>query len=336
MSDEIETKIAEPQSSWIRAIRAIRAIRVIKVNSTLLCAIFSMILLILFIFAGSYGYRYLIKSNEQLSILTKQSQQQAQQLQLTINAMQKTMHDWIVESSKLKQTNDTLPVATPSNRDNSTGFTLKEKRSAIFILGIILFLVYFINLLFNTIYYFSCEITDWIYWKCRDKSYHQTTDPVADWKNIATLLPGLYQSQSITITQFSMLEKAIDTALIKSTADQYPENPEKIVKRINQSLKNYWDADLVKLYGLLLTENPIKQLARAESWLKNYPNQAVLFLTLGRLSLRCQLWGKARHYFEESLRLEKNTALCLDYEKLLGNLSDSTAAMLIYRDGLLA
>jgi len=246
------------------------------------------------------------------------------------------MQDWIVESSKLKQNTYTRPVAAPSNLDTSVGFTLKEKRSAAFILGTILFLVYFISLLFNTIYYFLCDISDWIYWKCRNKSYHQTTDPVMDWKNIENLLPSLYQSQSVKNTQFSMLEKTIRMELIKATAYQYPENPEKIVKLINQSLKKYWDTDLVRLYGLLLTENPIKQLAQAENWLKNYPDQAVLLLTLGRLSLRCQLWGKARHYFEESLKLNKNTALYLEYEKLLGNLSDSTAAQLIYRDGLLS
>jgi HemY protein len=92
---------------------------------------------------------------------------------------------------------------------------------------------------------------------------------------------------------------------------------------------------LIRLYGLLITQDPKKQLSHAESWNKRYVNQAVLLLTLGRLCVRCQLWGKARAYFEESLRLEPNPETYMEYGKLLDHLGEPAAAAHNYRDGLM-
>ncbi|MCE3237507.1 MAG: hypothetical protein K0R24_488 [Gammaproteobacteria bacterium] len=313
----------------------------IRRHTGLLCAVF--FILLLFITSG-YGYWYLIKSNERLAALTIQSNHQSQLLQANTDEIRKTMQGLSQELSQLKQSIPTPitaaasnpPVALDNSLDKSPILIKKTKRIIIFILGIILFLFYFMNLLFANIKDFFVFLGNWLRWQYRDKSYNQSIDPVADWKNLLKVLPHLYQSKTVTSAQLLMLEKKIQAELIKAIADNHPENASKVVELINQSLKKYWDADLVRLYGLLPTENPIKQLAQAERWLQHYPDQALLLLTLGRLSLRCQLWGKASYYFEESLKLNKDAKLCLEYEKLLEKLNDSAAAVQIYRDGLLS
>jgi HemY protein len=56
-------------------------------------------------------------------------------------------------------------------------------------------------------------------------------------------------------------------------------------------------------YGLVQGQKPSEQLINAENWLKQKPNNPILLLALGRLSLRNELWGKALEYFEDSHRL---------------------------------
>ena len=46
----------------------------------------------------------------------------------------------------------------------------------------------------------------------------------------------------------------------------------------------------------------------------------MLLLTLGRLSLRNQLWGKGREYFEHALRSSKSVTLTAEISAELGRL----------------
>jgi HemY protein len=105
---------------------------------------------------------------------------------------------------------------------------------------------------------------------------------------------------------------------------------------LSKVINQQWNADAVRLYGLLPLTNPTKELTKAEMWLrKSYPDQAVLLLTLGRLAMRCQLWGKARDYYENSLRLEVVPETFVEYGKLLEKLGEHSAAITNYRNGLL-
>lgn len=104
---------------------------------------------------------------------------------------------------------------------------------------------------------------------------------------------------------------------------------------IYAALKKNWNADLVRVYGLLITTHPKKQLAHAENWIKHYGDKAILYLTLARLCMQCQLWGKARSNFEESLQLENNPETAVEYGRFLEQLGESTAALRQYRDGLI-
>jgi HemY protein len=192
---------------------------------------------------------------------------------------------------------------------------------------------------------------------------------LGDWKNLLKLLPLLYKAKIITRDQLLQLELKSYGELLKLTANrpdalsalqevwqsipkklqtnqpilcQYisqlmhdSERSAEIEELLYKSLKKSWDKELVRLYGLIEITDSKKQLAHAESLLKKYDKQAILLLTLGRLAVRCQLWGKARAYFEESLNLEINPETYAEYGKLLEQLDDVTRAIQCYRNGLL-
>src|SRR5690606_29470995 len=65
------------------------------------------------------------------------------------------------------------------------------------------------------------------------------------------------------------------------------------VKLLAATIKQDYSAQLVYRYGLLPSSDPALQLKKAEAWLQDAPNDPLLLLTLGRLSVNNQLWGKA-------------------------------------------
>ncbi|MDN5836256.1 MAG: heme biosynthesis protein HemY, partial [Nitrosospira sp.] len=73
---------------------------------------------------------------------------------------------------------------------------------------------------------------------------------------------------------------------------------------IEQSLDRQWDSELAELYAECLGNDAIRQIERAEAWLKSHSNDAGLLLALGKLCFHCELWGKAQNYLEASLSLE--------------------------------
>lgn len=103
---------------------------------------------------------------------------------------------------------------------------------------------------------------------------------------------------------------------------------------VRGALKRSYDSHLVRLYGLLRGSDPAKQLQTAEGWLKAHPADASLLLTLGRLCLQNSLWGKARDYFESSLKLERNPETCAELARLLAQLGDTARSNQLFQEGL--
>ena len=103
---------------------------------------------------------------------------------------------------------------------------------------------------------------------------------------------------------------------------------------VRGALKRTYDSHLVRLYGLLRGSDPAKQLHTAEGWLKAHPADASLLLTLGRLCLQNSLWGKARDYFESSLKLERNPETCAELARLLAQLGDTARSNQLFQEGL--
>ena len=92
---------------------------------------------------------------------------------------------------------------------------------------------------------------------------------------------------------------------------------------LNRQLKQGWSDSLIGMLGHVDTRNPQQLLLQLENRLKERPHNAVLLLTLGRISLRNQLWGKAREFFEQALRASKETALSAEINAELGRLYEN-------------
>lgn len=103
---------------------------------------------------------------------------------------------------------------------------------------------------------------------------------------------------------------------------------------LRETLNQRFETELVALYGLVQGRDLTRQLAQAEQWLKAQPNHPVLLLTLGRLSLRNQLWGKARDYLERSMNAERRPETCLELARLLASLGETARSQQVLHIGL--
>lgn len=72
---------------------------------------------------------------------------------------------------------------------------------------------------------------------------------------------------------------------------------------LRKALSTQWHARLIGLYGELDGNEVRGALTRAERWLEQHQEDPALLLSLGRLCLSQQLWGKARAYLETLSRL---------------------------------
>lgn len=103
---------------------------------------------------------------------------------------------------------------------------------------------------------------------------------------------------------------------------------------LRAAIKKQWDETLIEQYGLVHGPVPAKQLAFAEQSLKEHHNHPTLLLTLGRLSVSNQLWGKAERYFESSLALDKRPETYAELGRLLEKLDRKEQSAECFRKGL--
>ena len=105
-------------------------------------------------------------------------------------------------------------------------------------------------------------------------------------------------------------------------------------KLLRETLRKHWDTGLVETYGLLETAEPGKQLSHMEKLLLDHPDDPTLLLTLGRLSLRAQLWGKARGYLEACIGRNGPPQAYRELGQLMERMQEPNKAIEIYRRGL--
>lgn len=72
---------------------------------------------------------------------------------------------------------------------------------------------------------------------------------------------------------------------------------------VESALRREWSPLLIQTYGTLAGDDIEARLRRAEGWLDAHPNDASLLLTLGRMCVRLELWGKAQQYLQRALAL---------------------------------
>jgi len=75
-------------------------------------------------------------------------------------------------------------------------------------------------------------------------------------------------------------------------------------KVIEVQLAVAWDSTLAGVYGRCEEGDVRSRLAHAEEWLKQHPRDPQLLLSLGRLCVQSQLWGKAESYLGVALAIE--------------------------------
>ncbi|MEZ5506009.1 MAG: heme biosynthesis HemY N-terminal domain-containing protein [Gammaproteobacteria bacterium] len=124
------------------------------------------------------------------------------------------------------------------------------------------------------------------------------------------------------------LIQAYSEALINLNAGEEAE------KILTDALRKNWDDNLARLYGIVKGADVAKQLLWAENWLKERPNNAMLLLTLGRLSLQLQQWEQARSYFEASIRSRRSAEAHGELGRLLSHLGEHEASNENFQAGL--
>ncbi|MCP4001755.1 MAG: hypothetical protein GY727_12675 [Gammaproteobacteria bacterium] len=100
-----------------------------------------------------------------------------------------------------------------------------------------------------------------------------------------------------------------------------------------KAINKKWSDELVLLYGQLQADAAV-QLRCAESWLRERPEDAALLLTAARLSVRNELWGKARSYFETSNAIRPSPETWHDLGQLMLKLGEAGPASQAFQKGL--
>lgn len=194
--------------------------------------------------------------------------------------------------------------------------------------------------------------------------YAELLESQAHWETLTELLPDLRKTRALEKPALLALESRLIAGKLAHTQDlatlevlwqplthaqqlnpvilaEYIEQKihfadwQGLSEKIEKSLSKQWDDRLAYQYGRIEFGPAFTYLKRAEKWLKQQPHNPVLFLTLGRLACRGQLWGQARHYFTESLKLRPELetfhamAKCYEAEGL-----ESEAAQ-IYKEAIL-
>lgn len=184
-----------------------------------------------------------------------------------------------------------------------------------------------------------------------------------DWRHLGELLPRLAKHGRVDpalLEKWSVrvhaenLQRAGDAAAVDAAWNAAPKNlkshvelleayyaalvrggqDDRAEKEVAAQLKRGWRAPLVRLYGTIESSDPVRQLRRAEGWLRDHPDDVDLLLTAARLCLRNELWGKARSYLETVVSIRPTPEAYQEYGRLLNQLGEADAAADAYRAGL--
>ena len=195
----------------------------------------------------------------------------------------------------------------------------------------------------------------------------QLYEKLQSWGDLKDILPALQKYKVITVVQHRELSIRVYSELLEIVARQKQvnklekfwhdlprnlRNETNLLKRychhlielqqfdhaaelLRQAIKQDWNQDLAYLFGKANSSKVDKQLVQAEGWLKGRENNAVMLLTLGRLSLYNKLWGKARSYLEASIGREPFPETYRELGLLLEQLEEKDKAAECYRNGIM-
>lgn len=195
----------------------------------------------------------------------------------------------------------------------------------------------------------------------------QLYDRLKSWGDLKNLLPDLRKQKVLPEAELKAMEKRVHRELLtiaakQGKADRLRQSWQHVPRELRQdedliddyarhllrleqhdmaesllreAVRRKWNVDFVYLYGLVKSAQPAKQLGYAEAWLKGHEENNVLLLTLGRLCVRNELWGKAESYFEASLGTGAMSETYTELGRLLEQLEQPDRARDCFRKGLL-
>ena len=198
------------------------------------------------------------------------------------------------------------------------------------------------------------------------KMLKELYERVGDWEGLNRLLPELKKRKVIDKQQMQELEVRILCNLLDRASDggdlqqlnaawkgfsrSAQENKQLLTRYahhlmekgaeaqvealLRSAITRQWDEQLVELYSLATVAENAKQLSVAEGWLSEHPRNPVLLLTLGRLCMKNQLWGKARSYLEASIGANPTAAAYRELGALLEGMGERELSSACYRSGL--
>jgi HemY protein len=102
-------------------------------------------------------------------------------------------------------------------------------------------------------------------------------------------------------------------------------------KALETALSKNWSNALVIQFAQIDYDSNQAQLLVAENWLKARPANSPLLLSLGRICMRNQLWGKAREYYQASILISPSAEAYGELARLLKCLGDNGESEQCYR-----
>ncbi|HFD31561.1 MAG TPA: heme biosynthesis protein HemY [Gammaproteobacteria bacterium] len=194
----------------------------------------------------------------------------------------------------------------------------------------------------------------------------QLYQQLKSWEDLKQLLPQLHKHHVFPEKKLFEIEKKTYTELIKQFNDK--KETEKLLQLwqhlsrhlkkdedlievycnkliefeqndeaeliLRNALRKEWHPNLIKLYGLVKSSQLEKQLTFAESLSKDHDNNPLLLLTLGRLCMYNDLWGKARAYLEASVGNKELPETYKELGLLMEYLNEPALAAEYFKKGL--
>ena len=138
-------------------------------------------------------------------------------------------------------------------------------------------------------------------------------EPLTQLNKLWKKAPAKYREDEKVVKHFSELLLQLDA---KANA----------AKAIESAVSKCWSENLVRRYGELDFGVSPQQLTIAEGWLKARPTDANLMLCLGRISMRNELWGKAKEYYKASIKISPTAEAYGELSRLLKDLGEVEAS----------
>jgi HemY protein len=195
------------------------------------------------------------------------------------------------------------------------------------------------------------------------KLLHKTYQHIGDWQALQKLIPSLHKNKVLMEVEVKLLEAETFCELLKQATDEekiaelWEEVPlyiktmhtvssvyfavmikagagAKIENSLTKALSLNWDEKLLLLYGDIVSDDTERQLQMAELWLPLHPDNALLFMVLGKLSVQCNQVEKAKSYLTKSISAKPSVQAYQTLGDLMMAQNDKDSASQCYKLGL--